>query len=49
VRYPDATLPVFQQVCLCGAHTIRAKARAFDAGLKVQEEGEMDTSYLKRS
>ena len=37
VRYPDST--VFRQVCLCGAHAIKAMTKALDTGLKISEAG----------
>ena len=49
VRYPDAALPFLRQVYLCGAHAIRAMAKAFDAGLTVQEEGTSNAARIRRS
>jgi hypothetical protein len=49
MRYPDLALPIFRQVCLCGAHTIRAMAKALDADLKIREEGKIDFLHPARS
>ena len=48
MRYPDSTLPVFRQMCLCDAHALRAMAKALDARMKIYKEGKMDLLHPAR-